>query len=69
MNPENVELFPICPNCGEHLELDNLPEVDCNEETVSIETTYWCDHCKKEFVFRTEGKIAEWGDTVIEELP
>lgn len=58
---------PICPHCNEELTLCTLPEVDCAEDTVSVETEYECTNCGKSYIFRTEGKVAEWSDPIIEE--
>ena len=58
---------PTCPHCEKELTLCALPEVDCSEDTVSVETEYECTKCGKAYVFRTEGKVTEWSDPVIEE--
>lgn len=58
---------PTCPHCGEELTLCALPDVDCDEDTVSVETEYECTKCGKAYIFRTEGKVTEWGDPIIEE--
>lgn len=58
---------PICPHCKAELTLCALPDVDCTEDTVSVETEYECTKCGKAYVFRTEGKVSEWSDTIIEE--
>ena len=60
-------LNPLCPNCGEELTLYALPDVDCNENIVSVETEYECMECGKAYIFRTEGKVTEWSDPIIEE--
>lgn len=58
---------PTCPHCGEELTLCTLPDVDCDEDTVSVETEYECTNCGKAYIFRTEGKVTEWSDPIIEE--
>ena len=60
-------LNPLCPNCGKELTLYNLPEVDCTEDIVSVETEYECTKCGKSYTFRTEGKVTEWSEPIIEE--
>ena len=59
---------PICPHCNEELTLSALPDVDCTEDTVSVETEYECAKCGKSYVFRTEGKATEWSNPIIEEM-
>ena len=58
---------PTCPHCGEELTLCALPDVDCDENTVSVETEYECTKCGKAYIFRREGKVTEWDDPIIEE--
>ena len=60
-------LNPTCPHCGEELTLCTLPDVDCDENTVSVETEYECTKCGKAYIFRREGKVTEWDDPIIEE--
>ena len=59
---------PTCPHCGEELTLCTLPDVDCDENTVSVETECECFRCKKNYIVRTEGKVTKWSDPIIEEM-
>ena len=61
-------LNPLCPHCGEELTLCALPDVDCTEDTVSVETECECFRCGKNYIFRTEGKVTKWSDPIIEEM-
>lgn len=60
-------LNPLCPHCSAELTLCTLPEIDCTEDTVSVETEYECTKCGKNYIFRTEGKVTEWSEPIIEE--